>query len=52
MGYVVTRRLAKVDLIWEILIIHSDLDNRDNPLITIPAFYLANLRPDSDIIEQ
>ena len=46
-GCVVAGRLAKADPTLQILIVESGNDNRDDPLVRTPAFYVHHLKPDS-----
>lgn len=46
-GCCLAGRLAEADPKLQILIIESGKDNRDNPLVRTPAFYIHHLKPDS-----
>ena len=50
-GCVIAGRLAKADPTLEILLIEQGDNNRDNPIITTPGFFLANLLPGSTTVE-
>ena len=50
-GCVIAGRLAKADPKLEILLIEQGDNNKDNPIITTPASFLANILPGSTTID-
>jgi alcohol oxidase len=47
-GCLIAGRLAKANPSLEILVVESGIDTKDNPQITTPAIYLANIAPGSN----
>ena len=43
-------RLAEANPSLQVLIIEAGKDNRDNPLVRVPALFLHNLKPDSGAV--
>jgi alcohol oxidase len=50
-GCIIASRLARADPNLSVVLLDSGVTNRDNPLVSRPGLFLANLTPDSKTVK-